>query len=64
MAKPDYDIAGLEASIEHSRKNIQTYKQAISDQQTQIADYRRMIETLERKKMLTEGVVLDASAGD
>lgn len=61
-SEPEYDTRGLEESIAHAKKNIETYRQAISIEETRIADYRKMIETLEKKKALSEGVVLDASA--
>lgn len=63
MREPDYDINGLQSSIEHCKKNIDLYNQAIADQQTQIANYRKMIETLQTKQKLAEGVVLDAKTG-
>jgi hypothetical protein len=66
MAKREveYDTQGLKASIKHCYKNIATYELAIEDQKRQIEDYEKMIEVLETKKKLSEGIVLDANAVD
>lgn len=49
-----YDIESLEKNITRVEDNIVIFEQAISDMETQTADYHRMIATLEVKKD-TEG---------
>ena len=59
--QPEYDTESLEASIAHAKKTIKTFKQGIADQEALVKEYRAMIETIQRKQKLSEGIVLDAS---
>ena len=43
-----YSIDGLTHGIERCKINIETLKQAIKAEQQTIADYKNMIDTLER----------------
>lgn len=61
--KTEYDIDGLRSSVDHCKKTIKVLQEAMAEQQTQISNYRKMIETLERKQALSEGVTIDAKAG-
>ena len=64
MHEPDYDIRGLQEGIDKCKKNIKTFEQAIDNERDTIASYRKMIDTLERKQALEEGIVIDANAID
>ena len=43
-----YSVEGLTHGIERCKINIETLKQAIKAEQQTIADYKNMIDTLER----------------
>ena len=58
---PDYDIDGLREGIRICRKNIKAFEEAAENERQTIVSYRQMIDTLERKKVLAEGIVIDAN---
>jgi hypothetical protein len=60
----DYDIDGLRDGIEQCRKNIKTFEEAIENERQTIATYRDHIAVLERKKILSQGLVIDANTVD
>ena len=49
-----YDISGLLHGIERSKHNIQVLKEAIKKEEKTVADYRIMIDSLERDKKRKE----------
>ena len=59
-----YDVEGLKESNEHAQAQIDRLMQEISNMQTQIARNREMIDFLETKASLAEGIVIDADADD
>jgi len=59
--EPLYDTRSLEEGIKRCQQNIKSLEQAISQERTTIANYRQMIEVLERKKQLEEGITIDAN---
>lgn len=59
---PDYDVTSLEASIAHRKKTIKNLQSVVSMEQTHIANERKLIETICRKKAIAEGIVIDAQA--
>lgn len=58
----DYDIDGLEDGIRQCRKNIKTFEKAIEDERQTIVSYRQMIDTLQLKRKLSDGIVIDANS--
>ena len=58
---PDYDPSSLEASIRHRKKTIKNLKQAIAMEEKNIKQERELIEILERKKKIADGIEIDAS---
>ena len=61
---PDYDVTSLEASIAHRKKTIKNLQSVVSMEQTHIANERKLIETICRKKVISEGIVIDAQADE
>ena len=58
-----HSIEGLERGIEHAKKNIKTFEDAIKKERETIDEYHKMIDTLkqkqrdeEHKKQLQESV--------
>lgn len=56
----DYDIEALKEGVQKCKKNIKTFENAIQGEHDTIADYRNMIEVLETKQKLAEGITVDA----
>jgi len=56
----DYDIGALKEGIQKCKKNIKTFEGAIQGEKDTITEYRRMIELLEVKQKLAEGITVDA----
>ena len=56
----DYDTEALKEGIQKCKKNIKTFEGAIQAEHDTIADYRKMIEVLEVKQKLAEGITVDA----
>lgn len=54
-----YDPQSLKDGIKAARRNIKTFRDAIRKEQETIKEYRRMIEFLERKEALQEGVEVE-----
>lgn len=54
-----YDPESLKEGIKAARRNIKTFRDAIRKEQETIKEYRRMIEFLERKEALQEGVEVE-----
>jgi len=57
----DYDVQSLRDGIDKCRKNIKTFEQAIEDERRTIVDYRKMIDHIEHKQRLEEGITVDAN---
>ena len=56
----DYDIEALKENVQKCKVNIKTFEKAISGERDTIAQYRHMIEVLEQKAVIAEGITIDA----
>ncbi len=59
-----YDVDALRESNEHNQLQVDRLSQEVSKMQTQIASNRKMMEFLETKAIVSEGIVIDADAHD
>jgi len=57
----DYDIEALKENVQKCKKNIKTFEDAIEGERDTIAQYRHMIEVLEEKAKIAEGITIDAN---
>jgi len=58
----DYDIEALRQNVQNCKKNIKTFEKAIEGEKETIAQYRHMIEVLEEKAKIAEGITIDANS--
>ena len=59
--KYDYDVEALRENVKKCKVNIKTFEQAIQGEHDTIAQYRHMIEVLEEKAFIAEGITIDAN---
>ena len=58
----NYDIEALKENVKKCKVNIKTFEQAIQGENDTIAQYRHMIEVLEQKAVIAEGITIDVNA--
>lgn len=57
---PNYSVDNLKHGIQQARKNIQTFEDAIEKENETIKQFKFMIETIERKADLKDGITVEA----
>jgi len=54
-----YNIDSLERGIESCKKNVKTFEDAIDKEMETIKEYRKMIEVLQTKELLSKPITVE-----
>ncbi len=54
-----FDKQGLKNGIEHAKKNIKIFEDAIKKERDTITEYKRMMKVLEKRKDIQENMIVE-----